>query len=191
MRSDYIKPSIYTQVYQLMVYENALVLRTSLETGLRISDVLNLQKNDLKGNTIHFTAQKTGKKGKKVISSDLSKRLRQVCGKKWFFTGRFGSKPRTRQAVWKDLKKCAKEMHIKENLTCHSARKTYAVEDFHNKGLPHTQKELQHDRVETTMLYAYSDLLVGKGQNKINDSTELYERLDRIEKKIDEILSRT
>lgn len=42
MRADYIKPSVYTRIYHLMQYENALALRLSLETGLRIGDCLAL-----------------------------------------------------------------------------------------------------------------------------------------------------
>lgn len=159
MRTDYIKPSAYKKIYPIMQYENALALRTSLETGMRIGDVLYLEKNQLQGRTINFTAQKTGKPAKKIISVDLSKRLRQVSGSRWIFEGRYGDKPRRRQTVWKDVKKACKELHITENVGCHSARKTYAVEELHEHGLPTVQKELQHDRLSTTMLYAFSDLL--------------------------------
>lgn len=162
---DYIKPSIYKKIYNVLQYENALALRTSLETGMRIGDVLSLEKNQLKGRTLFFTAQKTGKKDKKVISADLAKRLQQVAGKKFIFTGRYGKKPRCRQTVWKDVKKASKQLGITENVGCHSARKTYAVELYHNEGLPTVQKELQHDRIETTMLYAFSDMLTDKPHN--------------------------
>lgn len=148
-----------------MQYENALALRVSLETGMRIGDVLYLEKNQLQGRTITFTAQKTGKSAKKVISVDLAKRLRQVSGKRWIFEGRHGDKPRCRQTVWKDVKKACKELHVTENVGCHSARKTYAVEEFHEHGLPTVQKELQHDRLGTTMLYAFSDLLTADVKN--------------------------
>lgn len=186
MRTDYIKPSIYKEVYQLMQYENALALRCSLETGLRIGDVLKMRPADIQGRTITYTAQKTGKAGKKVVSADLAKRLKQIAGKKYVFTGRFGDKPRTRQTVWKDVKKASKELKIQGNLSCHSARKTYAVEEFHNEGLTKTQKELQHNRLDTTMLYAYSDMLTG-GKAVYND--DVIAMLVRIEKKIDVLLS--
>lgn len=165
MRTDYIKPSVYKKIYSIMQYENALALRTSLETGMRIGDVLDLEKNQLQGRRISFTAQKTGKSAKKVISVDLSKRLRQVSGSRFIFEGRYGDKPRRRQTVWKDVKKACKELHITENVGCHSARKTYAVEELHEHGLPTVQKELQHDRLSTTMLYAFSDLLTADVKN--------------------------
>ena len=168
MKTDYIKPSVYKKIYQTMEYENALALRLSLETGLRIGDVLALTPENLKGNTIYYTAQKTGKKGKKVISSDLSKRLKQISDKNFIFAGRFGDKPRTRQTVWKDVKRSAKIHKIEGNLSCHSARKTYAVDLYHSEGLPSVQKELQHDRLDTTMLYAFSDMLTNKKDNELD-----------------------
>lgn len=142
-----------------MQYENALALRTSLETGLRIDDVLHLRSSDLDGRTLSCTAMKTGKKVKKVISADLAKRLRQVesCGR--LFDGRFHNKPRTRQAVWRDVKKAARRLSLDGNIAPHSARKTYAVEDFKDNGLRKVQDDLQHDNINTTMIYAFADLI--------------------------------
>ncbi len=168
MRSDYIKPSIYNKIYGYMQYENALALRLSLETGLRIGDCLKCRSDDLKGRTLSFVSQKTGKKGKKVISADLAKRLRAISSNGYLFVGRFGDKPRTRQTVWRDVKKAQKHFKIKENLSCHSARKTYAVEDRKENGLAQVQKDLQHDRIDTTMLYAFSDMLTPKKQDICN-----------------------
>lgn len=165
MKTDYIKPSVYKKIYQIMQYENALALRLSLETGMRIGDVLSLTPKQLVGRTIHFTAQKTGKNATKVISADLAKRLRQISNKCFLFPGRFDDKPRTRQTVWKDVKKASKILKLKENASCHSARKTYAVELYHNEGLPSVQRELQHDHADTTMIYAFADLLNGESNS--------------------------
>lgn len=185
MRVDYIKPSIYKKIYMVMQYENALALRTSLETGLRIGDVLQLRPQDINGRTVTVTAQKTGKECQKVLSADLCKRLSQIAGKKWVFEGRFGDKPRTRGAVWKDIKKAAKVLKLKENVGCHSARKTYAVELFHEEGLPTVQQELQHDNVDTTMLYAFADLLSDKSDSDSED--ELADRIaDKVWKKLEQ-----
>lgn len=142
-----------------MQYENSLALRTSLETGWRIGDVLSLTPKQIQGRTIRIVAQKTGKPDKKVVSADLAKRLKQISGKEFVFEGRFGDKPRTRQAVWKDIKRSAKQLKLDGNISCHSARKTYAVEDFKDGGLAQVQKDLQHSDVNTTMLYAFADLI--------------------------------
>lgn len=143
-----------------MQYKNALALRTSLETGLRIDDVLSLKKAQLNKRTIVGRAQKTGKFFKKVLSVDLSKRLCEISGDVYIFEGRLDkNKHRTRQAVWKDVKKAARVLELDGNIAPHSARKTYAVERFKDGGLAAVQRGLQHSDLHTTMLYAFADYL--------------------------------
>jgi integrase len=143
-----------------MQYNNVLALRVSLETGLRIDDVLSLRTENLKGRTIVGIAEKTDKPFKKTLSSDLAKRLRQVSGSIYIFPHRLKKDDhRTRQTVWKDVKKAARLLGIKGNIAPHSARKTYAVELFKDQGITAVQKQLQHDRIGTTMIYAFADLL--------------------------------
>lgn len=177
MVTDYIKPSVYRKIYQLMEYENALALRTSLETGMRIGDVLALTPDCIEGRTINYTAQKTGKPAKKVISADLAKRLRRISDKNFVFPGRFGDKPRCRQTVWKDVKKASKHLKLTENVACHSARKTYAVEVFQEKGLPSVQKELQHTHGDTSLIYAFADMFTAQKHGDATQSSIDVERL--------------
>jgi len=158
-RTHYLSPALYNKLYAAMQYENALALRTSLETGWRIDDVLHLREQDLQGRTLSMCAMKTGKWDKKVVSADLAKRLRQVAAHGRLFDGRFGNKPRTRQTVWRDVKKAAKILRIDGNIAPHSARKTYGVEDFKENGLRKVQDDLQHDSINTTMIYAFADLI--------------------------------
>lgn len=166
-----------------MQYKNALALRVSLETGLRIDDVLKLAPNDLKGRTIKGKAEKTGKPFKKVLSKDLANRLKEIGDSRFIFTHRTDPKKhRTRQAVWKDVKKAAKLLKLSGNIAPHSARKTYAVELFQDSGLKEVSKELQHDRTDTTILYAFADLLDGKETNVHFDS--LAEFADLVAEKV-------
>ena len=159
-RTHYLSPKLYNKLYAVMQYKNALALRTSLETGWRIDDVLHLREQDLQGRTLTLVrAMKTGKSDKKVVSADLAKRLRQIAAHGRLFDGRFGNKPRTRQTVWRDVKKAAKQLELDGNIAPHSARKTYAVEDFHDNGLRKVQDDLQHDNINTTMIYAFADLI--------------------------------
>lgn len=162
MRTCYVNTTIYNRLYGVMQWENVLALRTCLETGGRIGDILALKLSNLDGRTLTYTAQKTGKPCRKVISQELANRLRKNAENGFLFIGRFGNKPRTRQAVWKDVKKACKTIGIRENVAPHSARKTYAVSLLKESGLAKVQEELQHDRMETTMLYAFSDLLNGR-----------------------------
>ncbi len=193
MKSDYMKPENYNKLFVFMTYENTLVLRVSLETGLRIGDVLKMRPEDISGRTIRYTASKTGKRGRAVISQDLAKRLKQVAGESYIFPKR--GKPddhRRRQTVWKDVKKAAEALRAVnvvhgENITPHSARKTFAVEDAERYGLKHTQKMLQHRDKATTKMYAFSDRYIGAG-NCAPMLQMIYQKLENLEYCIDEFL---
>lgn len=157
MRSDFLNNDVYRYIFSAMKYENALILRTCLETGLRVGDVCALPRGALQGQTIHYKAQKTGKTGVARISSDLAARLYKKEGK-WLFPSPHNlSKHRTRQAVWRDMKLACARIGIKEHASPHSARKTFAVDLYHKKGLRSVQNALQHDNITTTLLYALSD----------------------------------
>ena len=188
MKTDYLNPQIYNRLYSVMTYENVLALRISLETGLRIDDVLSLRGDQLNGRTIKGVAEKTGKPFKKVISADLAKRLRQIGRSGYIFPHRTKKgEHRTRQAVWANMKKAADVMGVELNAAPHSARKTYAVEVFQDRGLDAAQKELQHDRLSTTMLYAFSDILsqdCNKMSQNLQSSINLEEFAELIANKV-------
>lgn len=158
-----------------MTYENVLALRVSLETGLRIDDVLSLRACQIVRRTICGTAEKTDKPYRKTISADLAKRLAALTPNKggYIFPHRLDSmRHRTRQAVWNNMKMAARRLGVELNAAPHSARKTYAVKMFKDKGLEQTQRELQHDRISTTMLYAFSDMLCGT-EHKTQDIVDM------------------
>ena len=143
-----------------MQYKNALALRVSLETGLRIDDVLSIRTSGLDKRTLYGVAKKTKKSFRKVISADLANRLKEISGENFIFEGRLDkNKHRTRQAVFKDVKKAARVLNLHGNIAPHSARKTYAVEKFHESGIGAVKKELQHSDINTTVLYAFADYL--------------------------------
>lgn len=169
MRTFYLNPAVYNKMYAVMQYPNSLALRVSLETGLRIDDVLSLTPRQLNKRTLIGIASKTKKPFKRVLSIDLSKRLKEISGRYFIFEGRNSEKKhRTRQAVWKDVKKAAKILEIDGNIAPHSARKTYAVEQFKDGGLAVVKKNLQHKDISTTMLYAFADYL-DEVPNAVND----------------------
>lgn len=192
MRTQYLKPQLYNRLYGIMQYKNVLALRVSLETGLRIDDVLGLKPENIKGRTIRGVAEKTGKAFKKTISQELANRLKEIGNSYYIFEGRNNPKEhRTRQAVWKDVKKAVKLLKIDGNIAPHSARKTYAVELFKDSGIDKVQKELQHDKVSTTMIYAFADLLDNSGDKyqKVLLSDEQIEQIaEKTAKKITQLL---
>lgn len=181
-----MNPQLYNKLYSCMTYENVLALRVSLETGLRIDDVLSLRASQIVRRTICGTAEKTDKPYKKTISADLAKRLAALNPNKggYIFPHRLDPmRHRTRQAVWVNMKKAAVLMGVKLNAAPHSARKTYAVEMFKDKGLEQTRKELQHDKMSTTMIYAFSDML-SEPQRKTQDIVDIEIFAEKVAEKV-------
>lgn len=186
--TDYVDLDTFSRICGHMCHENALAVQVSLETGLRIGDVVSLPVTALQGCYIFFTASKTGKSGKKKISSALAKRLREISGKKYIFEGRNSSdKHRTRQAVWHDIKLASALCGCTVNVAPHSARKTYAVEQFHRGGLGAVRRELQHEDYGTTMLYALSDKLTCTPQT-VNSNSPTGEQLEALAQRIAELV---
>lgn len=178
MKADYLSTDMWKILYNRMNYENALALRLSLETGMRVGDVVALKTENLNGTTVRFTAQKTQKQACVEISKNLASRLKTISGKEYIFVGRDGKKHRTRQAVYKDLKNVAKSFGVLENVTPHSARKTYAVEDYRKNGIKACQKHLQHDNEIVTLIYALSDKITEERlPAKTLDNDDLVEKV--------------
>lgn len=141
----------------LLTYENRLVMRLLLHTGLRISDALALKPEQLKPN-FWVTEQKTGKRRQVGIPEPLLSDLKAAAGEHWVFPGADPWKHRTRQAVWKDVKRAAAACRLTQNVAPHSARKVYAVELLHRYGdIDRVRRALNHGGVEVTLIYAMAD----------------------------------
>lgn len=144
-------------VLGLLTYENRLVMRLLLHTGLRISDALALKPEQLKPN-FWVTEQKTGKRRQVGIPEPLLSDLKAAAGEHWVFPGADPWKHRTRQAVWKDVKRAAAACRLTQNVAPHSARKVYAVELLHRYGdIDRVRRALNHGGVEVTLIYAMAD----------------------------------
>ncbi len=143
-----------------MTPANARAIAVSLETGLRIGDVLRIEVDDLADGGIYYTAQKTGKAGFARCSEKLLEILRDNAVDGVCFPSRYGAKGkyRSRQAVWKDVRKAVKNAGLKAQISPHSARKTFAVDLRRREGVGAVQAALQHRYGTTTNEYAFADL---------------------------------
>lgn len=159
MVSEYITKDEYNKVRRLLTAENRLALDLSIKTGLRIGDIVALPAEALGAdNRLTYTAAKTDKTDTVKVDKRLAERLRRNADNRWLFPAKVGNNHRTRQAVWKNLRDCCERLGLQAHITPHSARKAFAVELLHSKGLKAVQRALQHDNTGTTMLYAYSDI---------------------------------
>lgn len=164
MKTDFIDNDVMAHILYALTYENRLVCKVCLETGLRVGDVLLFKSKDLDKRTFTIREQKTKKKKIVRLREPLKKELRSVAGSHFVFEHRTDPmKHRTRQAVYNDLKRACRAFRIKENVSPHSMRKSFAVDLFKSTGdLKKVQEALNHDNDLVTMLYAMADVLSKK-----------------------------
>lgn len=157
MRTEYLIEKEVERVLGLLTFENRLVLRVLLHTGIRIGDALQLKPEQLKPN-FWITEQKTGKRRQIGLPEPLLTDLREAAGESWVFPGADPRKHRTRQAVWKDVKRAAAALRLTANAAPHSARKVYAVELLRKYGdIERVRRALNHGGIEVTLIYALAD----------------------------------
>ena len=163
MRSDYIFKEELQHVLAALSPENRLVCEISLATGLRLGDVLNLRADQIR-ERVTVRELKTGKSRVVRFPAELLDRMAKLSGKVYVFEHRYDHRRhRTRQAVFKDLKRAAALFRVPVHLSPHSCRKVWAVEQYHRTGdLKRVQKLLNHSSEAVTQLYALADLLTNR-----------------------------
>ncbi len=95
------------------------------------------------------------------MPKELYARAVSMAGRAFVFEHRLDwRKPRTRQAVNKDLTRIAKMWRLKTHISPHTARKAWAVEEYAKDGdLKRVQRLLNHSDEAVTMIYAMADVL--------------------------------
>lgn len=159
MRTAYYETATVKHILAALTRPNRLACEVCLRYGLRIGDVLKLRKIDVEKGSVTVVESKTGKRRRIVWTDELRNRLIGESGKVFVFENRLDyRKHRTRQAVFKDLKRAAKAFRVNVNLSVHSLRKCFAVEDFKRFGdLARVQKLLNHSNEAVTIIYAMAD----------------------------------
>lgn len=159
MRVEWLTSDEIDLALRLLTPTNRLVMELCIATGLRISDALQIQTSKLRSR-MTVRESKTGKSRRVTIPAAIHDAMSAQAGRVWVFEGaRDPEKHRTRQAVWKDVKRAARAARIPANAGTHSARKVYAVDLYRRKGLAAAQAALNHDDQAVTMVYALADQL--------------------------------
>lgn len=162
MRTTYILKKQLDLVLLLLTPVNRLICQVMLHTGLRVSDVVELRRDQI-GRCFTVRERKTGKLRRCGLPDWLVAEIkRKAGGSEWAFPSPIDRhKHRTRQSVWKDVKRVAKIIHADGNLGTHSMRKVYAVDlmaKYHD--VKKVQKALNHSNDTVTLLYALADQLM-------------------------------
>lgn len=158
--TEYLLNKEVEHVLAALTKQNQLIARVCLHTGLRIGDVLNLRTEQL-GLQFWVTEAKTKKRRRVGLPQPLIDEIKKQAGQIWAFPGRYGDKPKTRQAVWRDIKRAAKAFRFPQNVSVHSLRKVYAVDLMHKYGdIERVRKVLNHSNTGITSIYAMADKIL-------------------------------
>lgn len=167
MKTEYIHRQELAHLLAALTAPNRLAMEISMATGLRIGDVLSIKSDQIRqAKDRRFTVRelKTGKTRRITLSAELYQRALSMAGKVYVFENRMDwRRPRTRQAVFKDVKRVARIFRLKQNVAPHTARKVYAVDAFKRSGdLKKVQRLLNHSSEAVTTLYAMADELTDR-----------------------------
>lgn len=150
---------------------NYVLFLFGINTGLRISDILQLKVRDVQGWSIYLREGKTGKPKEVKMPKELKKAVREYTKNKhkneFLFQSRQrdkrgNPKPITRSMAYTILQEIADEFGL-ERIGCHSLRKTYGYHFYdQTKDVAVLQGMLNHSAPEITMRY------IGVTQDKFN-----------------------
>lgn len=162
MTTEYLYRQEVDRVLAALMPQNQLIVRVMLQTGMRLSDVLELRSEGL-STSGWYTEGKTGKKRRYGLPKPLLEAILEQAGPVWAFPGRKRGTHKTRQAVWKDIKRAAVAFRLPQTVGAHSFRKVYAVRLMRKYGkIERVQKNLNHASHSVTAIYAMADVLLDR-----------------------------
>lgn len=161
MRSDWVPHETINHVLMALMPANRLAIEVSMRYGMRIGDVLSMRRVDVSKGSWTYKEEKTGKSRRIRLSESLQMRLLAQSGRIYVFEHRTDWKRhRTRQAVYKDIRRASKAFRVSEHISPHTARKIYAVDAYRRYGnIKQVQKLLNHSDEAVTMIYVLADSL--------------------------------
>jgi integrase len=129
-----------------------------INTGLRVSDLLNLKIRDIKGKKKIAVKEGKTEKARTIqltnINEELNDYIKTLNGTDWLFPSRKGDKPITRIQAYRTLNKAAKMVNIDDGIGTHTMRKTFGYWYYkQTKDVAKLQMILNHSHPEITLKY--------------------------------------
>lgn len=162
MTTEYLYQQEVDRVLSALMPQNQLIVKVMLQTGMRLSDALQMPIEGL-STSGWYVEGKTGKKRRYGLPRSLLEAIKEQAGPEWAFPGRKPGTHKTRQAVWRDIKRAAVAFRLPQNVGAHSMRKVYAVRLMQKYGkLEKVQRNLNHASGSVTAIYAMADILLDR-----------------------------
>lgn len=148
-------------------YRNYMLFFMGINTGLRISDLLNLKVYDVKDvQYIYLREKKTGKERKIPLFAHVKRELykyitiKKITGD--LFPARYTDENIHRKTAWTFMKDIEREFNLR-NLGTHSMRKTFGYHFYkQTNDIATLMTILNHSKEVTTIRY------IGMSQDRIN-----------------------
>ena len=165
-------------------YRNKAMLELMYSSGLRVSELINLELSDIDLNNNYVRCFGKGSKERIVPVGEYSSKYLSIyineyrdSMKKSYYTEKIflnnHGKEMTRQGFFKIIKKIAKDKDINKNITPHMLRHSFATHLLNNgANLRTIQEMLGHSSISTTQIYTNvtNDIL--------KENYDLYKRRD-------------
>lgn len=137
-----------------------MVVMTMYSSGLRLSELLNLQIKDIDSTKMQIRIRqgKGAKDRNVVLARTLLNALRryflQYRPESWLFYGRTPQQPLDARVVQRMVRRLSEKAGLREGVNTHTLRHTFATHLLESgTELPYIQELLGHRNVKTTMLY--------------------------------------
>lgn len=137
-----------------------LLFILGINSGLRISDLLSLQINEVKEqNRIIIREKKTGKIKDFPLSDTCKKAINEYLESidnqnNWLFKSKKGDRPITRVQAYRIINQAARAIGIKEAIGTHTLRKTFGYWAYKSGAdVTRIQKLLNHSAPSITLAY--------------------------------------
>lgn len=143
------------------------MLETMYASGLRVSELLNLEMSNVNLNAGIIVIHGKGAKERKVPLGDFAKdyivnyinevrsQMKKIKDKKYLFLNKYGEQL-SRQYFFKAIKKYATKAGITESISPHTLRHCFATHLLENKAdLRVVQELLGHTNIATTEIYTH------------------------------------
>lgn len=129
-----------------------------INTGLRVSDLLNLKVKEIKKKKKIIVKEGKTKKPRTIhlvnIYDELNDYIDTIEGSEWLFPSRKGNKPITRVQAYRQLNKAAKMVDIEDGIGTHTMRKTFGYWHYKQfRDVAQLQMILNHAHPEITLRY--------------------------------------